>query len=64
MSSPELVTVVVDGLEVQVPKGLGLVEAAAAVSTSPSPFGTWTSIPSTVIVTSSVPLTSRSRHRV
>ncbi|HEU6443531.1 MAG TPA: molybdopterin-dependent oxidoreductase [Gaiellaceae bacterium] len=30
MSSPELVTVVVDGLEVQVPKGLGLVEAAAA----------------------------------
>ena len=30
MSSVELVTVVVDGVEVQVPKGLGLVETAAA----------------------------------
>jgi NADH-quinone oxidoreductase subunit G len=30
MSAPELVTVNVDGVEVQVPKGLGLVEAAAA----------------------------------
>jgi NADH-quinone oxidoreductase subunit G len=30
VSAPELVTVVVDGLEVQVPKGTGLVETAAA----------------------------------
>ena len=30
MSAPELVSVVVDGLEVQVPKGTGLVETAAA----------------------------------
>ncbi|HEX3685950.1 MAG TPA: molybdopterin-dependent oxidoreductase [Gaiellaceae bacterium] len=30
MSSPELVTVTIDGREVQVPKGLGLVEAALA----------------------------------
>jgi NADH-quinone oxidoreductase subunit G len=30
VTSPELVTLTVDGLEVQVPKGLGLVEAAAA----------------------------------
>ena len=30
MSAPELVTVTVDGREVQVPKGLGLVEAALA----------------------------------
>ena len=30
MSAPELVTVTIDGREVQVPKGLGLVEAALA----------------------------------
>jgi NADH-quinone oxidoreductase subunit G len=30
MSAPELVTVTVDGVEVQVPKGTGLVETAAA----------------------------------
>src|SRR5215207_3650487 len=30
MSTPELVTVTIDGVEVQVPKGLGLVETAAA----------------------------------
>ena len=30
MSSPEIVTVTIDGVEVQVPKGLGLVETAAA----------------------------------
>src|SRR5450759_4003897 len=30
MSTPELVTVTIDGRQVQVPKGTGLVEAAAA----------------------------------
>jgi NADH-quinone oxidoreductase subunit G len=30
MSAAELVTVTIDGVEVQVPKGLGLVETAAA----------------------------------
>ena len=30
MSAPELVTVTIDGVEVRVPKGAGLVETAAA----------------------------------